>query len=70
MRVTLHPEIDHELLERGAEVVLNESLNVVQARPPEGIGEAWAGAAGPWLSLLFFLALAGLFWRLTTSRKG
>ncbi len=39
MRVTLHPDIDHELLERGAEVVLNESLNVVQARAPEGIGE-------------------------------
>jgi len=39
MRVTLHPDIDHELLARGAEVVLNESLNVVHARSPEGIGE-------------------------------
>ena len=32
MRVTLHPDIDHEMLDRGAEVVLNESLNVVIAR--------------------------------------
>ncbi|MEJ7723725.1 MAG: proteasome ATPase [Ilumatobacteraceae bacterium] len=39
MRVTLHPDIDHEQLERGAEVVLNESFNVIQARLPEGIGE-------------------------------
>ncbi|CAN5822270.1 proteasome ATPase [soil metagenome] len=39
MRVSLHPEIDHEQLERGAEVVLNESFNVIQARLPEGIGE-------------------------------
>jgi proteasome-associated ATPase len=39
MRVTLHPEIDHELLNRGAEVVLNESLNVVLARGPDVTGE-------------------------------
>ncbi|MCU0259837.1 MAG: hypothetical protein MUE78_02350 [Ilumatobacteraceae bacterium] len=39
MRVQLHPEIEHELLERGAEVVLNESFNVVSARRPEWIGE-------------------------------
>jgi proteasome-associated ATPase len=39
MRVTLHPEIDHEMLDRGAEVVLNESLNVVMARTPDGTGE-------------------------------
>ncbi|MDQ3737932.1 MAG: proteasome ATPase [Actinomycetota bacterium] len=39
MRVTLHPDIDHTRLERGAEVVLNESFNVIQARLPEGIGE-------------------------------
>ena len=39
MRVTLHPEIDHELLHRGAEVVLNESLNVVLARGPDVTGE-------------------------------
>ena len=32
MRVNLHPEIDHELLDRGSEVVLNESMNIVQAR--------------------------------------
>lgn len=39
MRVTLHPDIDHELLDRGAEVVLNESLNVVMARTPDVTGE-------------------------------
>jgi len=39
MRVALHPDIDHELLNRGAEVVLNESLNVVKARTPDGTGE-------------------------------
>jgi proteasome-associated ATPase len=39
MRVALHPDIDHELLERGAEVVLNESLNVVLSRTPEITGE-------------------------------
>jgi proteasome-associated ATPase len=39
MRVTLHPEIDHETLERGAEVVLNESFNVIAARHPETLGE-------------------------------
>jgi proteasome-associated ATPase len=39
MRVRLHPDIDHELLERGAEVVLNESLNVVLARNPDSTGE-------------------------------
>ena len=39
MRVTVHPEIDIENLERGAEVVLNESFNVVKVRVPESIGE-------------------------------
>ncbi|MGD9702623.1 MAG: proteasome ATPase [Acidimicrobiia bacterium] len=39
MRVSMHPEIDHETLERGAEVVLNESFNVISAREPESIGE-------------------------------
>jgi proteasome-associated ATPase len=39
MRVNLHPEIDFDLLERGAEVVLNESLNVVTSRRAEGVGE-------------------------------
>ena len=39
MRVTVHPEIDLENLERGAEVVLNESVNVVKVRTPEVIGE-------------------------------
>jgi proteasome-associated ATPase len=39
MRVALHPDIDHELLDRGAEVVLNESYNVVMARTPEITGE-------------------------------
>ncbi len=39
MRVSLHPDIDHELLNRGAEVVLNESFNVVLARQSEISGE-------------------------------
>jgi len=42
MRVALHPELDTETgepLQRGAEVVLNESLNVVLARSPEQSGE-------------------------------
>ncbi len=39
MRVSLHPEIRAEELARGAEVVLNESLNVVLARAPERTGE-------------------------------
>ena len=42
MRVALHPELEAEeadLLHRGAEVVLNESLNVVLARSPEQSGE-------------------------------
>jgi len=39
MRVALHPDIDTETLERGAEVVLNESLNVVLARGGERQGE-------------------------------
>ncbi len=39
MRVSLHPEIDHETLERGAEVALNESYNIIVARQPEIGGE-------------------------------
>ncbi|MFM7890975.1 MAG: proteasome ATPase, partial [Actinomycetota bacterium] len=39
MRVSLHPEIDAQTLERGSEVVLNESLNVVMARGAEAKGE-------------------------------
>ena len=39
MRVNLHPDIDIETLALGAEVVLNESLNVVEARRPETVGE-------------------------------
>ena len=39
MRVTMHPDIDIEGLERGAEVVLNESLNIVLARRSESTGE-------------------------------
>ncbi|MGH9149237.1 MAG: proteasome ATPase [Acidimicrobiales bacterium] len=40
MRVALHPDLDPEDLERGQEVVLNESFNVVLARAPELNGEA------------------------------
>ncbi len=39
MRVSLHPEIEHDDIARGAEVVLNESFNVVLARHPEITGE-------------------------------
>ncbi len=39
MRVALHPELELDTLERGQEVVLNESLNVVLARGPEASGE-------------------------------
>ncbi len=39
MRVTLHPDIDLDELQRGNEVVLNESLNVILAREGEGQGE-------------------------------
>ena len=39
MRVTVHPDIDVENLERGCEVVLNESFNIVEARVAEIIGE-------------------------------
>ncbi len=39
MRVGLHPEIDHDELPRGSEVVLNDSFNVVLARGGESTGE-------------------------------
>src|SRR3974390_2096009 len=39
MRVALHPDIEIDRLERGNEVVLNESLNVILARKGEGSGE-------------------------------
>lgn len=39
MRVAVHPELDAGVLERGQEVVLNESLNVVMARGLEPAGE-------------------------------
>jgi proteasome-associated ATPase len=39
MRVAVHPDLDASELFRGAEVVLNESLNVVLAREPEVAGE-------------------------------
>ncbi|MBV8296452.1 MAG: proteasome ATPase, partial [Acidimicrobiia bacterium] len=39
MRVALHPEIELDDLERGQEVVLNDSLNVVLARGSEIAGE-------------------------------
>jgi len=39
MRVALHPDIDPEILRKGNEVVLNESLNVVLVRPGEMSGE-------------------------------
>jgi proteasome-associated ATPase len=39
MRVSLHPEIDHDELSRGQEVVLNESFNIILARTPDVSGE-------------------------------
>ncbi|TML37576.1 MAG: proteasome ATPase [Actinobacteria bacterium] len=39
MRVAFHPELDATQLQRGQEVVLNESLNVVLARSREVAGE-------------------------------
>ncbi len=39
MRVEVHPAIDADELVRGAEVVLNESYNVVKVRGPERSGE-------------------------------
>jgi proteasome-associated ATPase len=39
MRVAMHPDLDEDELPRGAEIVLNESLNVVLARSPELAGE-------------------------------
>jgi len=39
MRVAVHPEVDLDALERGQEVALNESLNVVLARGLEISGE-------------------------------
>jgi proteasome-associated ATPase len=39
MRVSVHPDLTSDELVQGAEVVLNESLNVVLARGPELTGE-------------------------------
>ncbi|HEV3212612.1 MAG TPA: proteasome ATPase [Acidimicrobiales bacterium] len=39
MRVALHPNLDPAQLLRGDEVVLNESLNVIEARDPDRAGE-------------------------------
>ena len=39
MKVQLHPDIDHDMLDLGAEVALNESFNVIEARSPETTGE-------------------------------
>ena len=39
VRVSLHPDLTAEELEAGAEVVLNESMNVVMARDPSSSGE-------------------------------
>ncbi len=39
MKVQLHPDIDFEMLDLGAEVALNESFNVIEARRSELVGE-------------------------------
>ena len=40
----------------------------ITSQAPAGVGTAWAGAAGPWLSALVFVGLMGIFWRLSTRR--
>ncbi len=39
MRVNVHPDIEADELDRGAEVALNESFNIILARAPERSGE-------------------------------
>ncbi|MBG01249.1 MAG: proteasome ATPase [Acidimicrobiaceae bacterium] len=39
LRVALHPELDVNTMRKGQEVLLNESLNVILARPGERTGE-------------------------------
>ncbi len=39
MKVQLHPDIDHEFLDLGAEVALNESFNIIESRRPDTGGE-------------------------------
>ena len=39
MKVEIHPEIDFELLDLGAEIALNESFAVISARRPDTVGE-------------------------------
>ena len=39
MRVNVRPDIDLDVIDLGAEVVLNESLNVVMVRSAEGVGD-------------------------------
>ncbi len=39
MRVAIHPEIDADEINRGDEVVLNDSLNVIDVRPGDKQGE-------------------------------
>ena len=42
---------------------------VSRGAEPWSIGEAWAGAAGPWIALALFVALIALFWRLSAPRR-
>ena len=42
---------------------------VSRGAEPWSIGDAWAGAAGPWLALGLFIALIALFWRLSAPRR-
>ncbi|MGA0064457.1 MAG: proteasome ATPase [Ilumatobacteraceae bacterium] len=39
MRVTLHPDLESAVLERGSEVVLNDGLNVIAVRQADSVGE-------------------------------
>lgn len=55
----------------GGEGLLGVALAAVAAyagQAPEGIGTAWAGDYGQLFSVLFFVGLAGIFWRLACRR--
>jgi len=41
MRVSVAPELDASKLHRGAEVILNDALNVVEVLEPDRSGEVW-----------------------------
>lgn len=55
----------------GGEGLLGVGIAMVAGalkRSPDGVGVAWAGAMGPWLSALLFGGLIFLFWKLSCRR--